>query len=89
LTPEQVVARERRPFVGQSPPLAGRPSFEAGGPDSRGLIEGPTIGETEDPIAVRKHRESGAARQRWGASFEAPYWDSAVRVMRSPYIPCM
>ena len=40
--PEPVGARAPALRELGPPPLSGRPSFEAGGPDSRGLVEGPT-----------------------------------------------
>jgi len=58
----------RRPFVSQCPTAVGRPSFEAGTSDPRGLIEGLTDRKSTRSIAVRKPRGSGVARQRWGAS---------------------
>ena len=45
----------------QCPTAVGRPSFEAGTPDPRGLIEGPTDRKSTRSIAVRKPRGSGVA----------------------------
>lgn len=86
-----VVTRSVGPSRASSPPpLSGRPSIEAGAPDWRGLVEGPTDRERSRPDSRQETTPVGRSPTAVGSQyFEAPYGASAVRLRRSPYIPCM